>query len=287
MDRRRVVLIIVVSVFLVANVWLLGMRRTIDPPQVSAEREKQKQLQVERVMQWEGSPAAALRGDSLVDAIRQISARNCNLKSDPRTAELSSEQQSHLVQTLVALITAYVEGDVKLFLDCLRERGEVIVPHYDAALRKILTDEAGLDRKLVAEFTWEEMIAQYWETAKVSAGWKDVRIDESCIWTWRADSMQMAAGTPSLFVESAQLFQNQTTVGHIFYSETANVDFIARDGHVLVADVLLVIGHDVKQNAGVSPYMMRFWFDPVSDCWRPIMLVHVDTIGVDSPRILF
>jgi hypothetical protein len=243
--------------------------------------------QVEQLSRWIASPRVPLAGDGLGLAIADIVSRSCVVEDDQRTAVLNELQRQALIVTVEHLVRAYVDSDVDLFIQSIKSRDETIVPHFDDALRKILTSEGGLNQEEVNRLSWEQMLGRYWAGAKIAPNWEGVHATESCVWTWHAKDFETAGTTPSLFLKSAQLFGNQTTMPHMFYSERGRADFLERDGYVQVADVWLVISHGSKSAAGTSPYMMRFWFDPARKTWMPLFMVHINTAGGPSPGMVF
>lgn len=182
---------------------------------------------------------------------------------------VKEQQLSQLHDTLSTLAGTYInDSNLSSYLNFLKENNEIPITNITTAIKNMLLDEAGIKESEIPTESWE-LIYKYVETARQSGlepHWDGLIKQNSQIKFFKTHTEKISnPGT-----EWQAIRGKIVSFFHVFEGKSSLPKTISNKGECVVADVTLLVKHDEKLGNIVRPYILRFWYDEISEVWRPL-----------------
>jgi hypothetical protein len=225
--------------------------------------------QAERLEKWNSLKRLSLT-DSNIDLIVGDMLRSQTLPRPGETEEFSWEaltvtQKEDLVFAITGFFKAYRSNDPEPAFEYLAiQRGQT---EFSSEMRKVLLPNP----KSVQ--TDEEIFSGIWNVGPRGIGWQSIlsKSGQSCLWTTNLPlTMEQL---PHKVLEEPDLFQNVTSMGHIFAVNDKMKSLLEQKRTLLFIDIFFVAELIPDKDSDFCATGVRFWFNEDNQKWVPSVLV--------------
>lgn len=195
--------------------------------------------------------------DSIVNLIQAMPVKNRHLVSEKVLKALHS--------SLIEVVFDNGTNDFEAYTSFLKSYGEKVLVDVYKDLRKHLLEEGRGDEKEVTSDQWQ-VILQYYKKHRYSSRWEGFVATGSEIRIFETHTSELDQPGSKL----AAIRQAITTFRHISNPPITLNEMLESEGKVFLADAIVFIAHDDEMGGIVRPYIIRYWYDPVHELWRPL-----------------
>ena len=224
----------------------------------------------ERLERWNNLKRLSLT-DSNIDSIVDDMLRSQTLSRPNGTKEFSFDaltvtQKEDLRHAITGFFKAYRGNDPKPVFEYLAvDRGRT---EFSPRMRELLV---GNSASLLSD---EEIFSRVWN-AGGGIGWQSIlsKSEQSCLWV--ANSPLGQEQLLHMVLEEPELFQNTTSMGHLFAVNDKMESLLEQRKTLLFVDIFFVTELIADKDNDFCATGVRFWFDEDSQKWVPNVLIFV------------
>ena len=185
--------------------------------------------------------------------------------------KLSKEQEQNIKEFISRTLCHNGRHEFDGFFNFLKESGETIDEYWVQWIRKYFVEKRNMtDDELPAD-PWKLAAFYRSERRFVWTAWKGFVLDGSEIRIQIAKDMDSVSELPGTQFQA--IGRAQAGFAHLGKPPISLEEMIKLKGKVLTADVILFIAHDETLSEQIFPYIIRYWFDPINNIWRPHLAV--------------
>jgi len=179
----------------------------------------------------------------------------------------TQEQLSKLRSVLCEVLFDFGNNDFDAYYDFLKKSGETFPPYMIQAFRQDLITELGFPEDKIASDPWE-LLSQSSKEYKEQSLWQGLVSHESRIDLFEANTHRLAEPGELLH----KIRRSIATYKHVTVPPLTFEQIIEARGKAVVADITLFVTHTDETGGKVRPYVIRMWYDPVNNMWRPLRM---------------
>ena len=180
---------------------------------------------------------------------------------------ITHEQLSELRNVLCEVLFDFGNNDFDAYYDFLKNSGEIFPPSMIQAFRQDLVTDLGFPEDKIASDPWE-LLSQSCKEYKEQSLWQGLVSHKSHINLFEAHTHKVAEPGEDLH----KIRRSITTYRHVTVPPLTFEQIIEARGKAIVADTRLFVTHTDEVGGKVRPYVIRMWYDPVNNLWRPLRM---------------
>jgi hypothetical protein len=233
----------------------------------SAPTTKDDYAQLEALTNIDADELMNMKWDSL-SADTSFSNRKDVLRVVSSFTRTGITVDQHVSEALTSMLgdvlMFYGTNDLASYFRWLKESNETIRPEVIPELRNSLTQELHIPPQDIPEDSFD-LLGRFVEKAAFKTHWNGLVGEGSSIHFFEATTTEL----PSPGKTFQDLRHKIVSYHHITKSPREPSQIISSKGKVLFSDVTVLIAHSEEVGNIVRPYVMRLWYDPEANIWRP------------------
>jgi hypothetical protein len=184
---------------------------------------------------------------------------------------VDEENVNRLKALFVELAYSYGREDFSVWLDYLRKSGHTVSEERLKGRRDWLITEGQISEDKIATDGWD-LLKQIAVVFDKKSRWKGLSLDGNpCITCFRVTG-DAPMPTPGEVIQTLRNYKYAFTAST---SPPVSMEQIFADKkEVLFSDVTFFVLHSDEGGGRIQPYVMRSWYDPVNERWRPFTLTY-------------
>lgn len=177
------------------------------------------------------------------------------------------EQVSKLRTVLCEVLFDFGNNDFDSYYDFLKNSGETFPPYMIQRFRQDLITGLGFPEDKIASDPWE-LLSQSCKEYEEKSLWQGLVSYKSHIDLFEAHTHKLTEPGEDLH----KIRRSIATYTHVTVPPLTFEQIIEERGKAIVADITLFVTHTDDVGGKVRPYVIRMWYDPVHNMWRPLRM---------------
>jgi hypothetical protein len=179
----------------------------------------------------------------------------------------TQEQLSKLRSVLCEVLFDFGNNDFDAYYKFLKNSGETFPPYMIQRFRQDLTIGLGFPEDKIASDPWE-LLSQSAKEYKDQSLWQGLVTHKSQINLFEARTHELTEPGEDLH----KIRRAITTYTHVTEPPITLEQIIEARGKAIIADTTLFVTHTDEVGGKVRPYVIRMWYDPKNNLWRPLRM---------------